>query len=216
MKASLLLAMLIPLAWGAPEAADDLDLDLDERCDKECPGVEKPVCANDGKMYQEHCRFLIAQCKAKYRGKKLELASCENQLSDDQKRLVEMAFARFTKKGWRITLRKLKWGLLRYFNKRMNRRELKGLFRRADADGNRKIDLPEFLDAVAKMMRNTEKNVMFWFGLFNRNGDKVIDANERTKASEVVGQVAQVVPYGGVLDDDKKLTYSEFAKVFGG
>jgi len=216
MKASLLLAMLTPLAWCATEVDDYLedpdDLDLDELCNDVCSGKDKPVCANNGIMYSERCRYLIAKCKAEYRGKTLELASCENQLSDDHQRQVKTAFSRLEKKGRGISRRRLGYGMRRFFNKRMTKHELRELFNKADTDRNRRIDLHEFVEAVAKMLRYTEKNVKFWFELIDKNGDKIIDATERRKTLKFVGEK---VPYGTVKDDYKK-TYLDFARTFAG
>jgi len=206
MKASLLLTMLVPLAWCAPEAADELD----ERCDDDCSDAEKPVCANDGNIYQNSCLLYIAQCKAKDRGEELEEERCENHLSDDQRKLLETAFSKFARKRRGISRKRLRKGMRRYFNKVMTKRELRRMFKRADVDGSKQIDLPEFLEFVAKkMLRKTEENKKFWFDLYDKNGDEVIDANEQRSAKKLVG-------LDGRITDYQQITYSDFVQEFEG
>jgi len=195
------------------------NLDSSEGCDKlmannfykPCSEEEEPVCATDKKIYQNTCPFNIAKCKAKDRGEELEQEKCANHLLDAQRKLVETAFKKFRKnENGGITVGALQNGILRNLKKKMPLPVLMGMFQKADADRSGEIVLSEFVEAVAKkLMRQTEENAKFWFGLIDKNRDKVIDANELRSFLTFIG-ADDTVP------NEHEITYDVWVRGFAG
>jgi len=201
MKASLFVAILVPLVCCTSEAEEDIRIITTierggiahQRCNDDC-GPRKPdhICASDGKTYKNRCKFDIAKCKAEYRGKKLKpvsMSRCRDQLRAEEKEKFSKLFSRFDEDAdGEVTIEELGTAMRTLYHPKTEA-ELRDLMEKADADENDSVDLAEFLGAMAKRMKKNKKNNRFWCRLLDKNGDDYVDAEEMDVSDERQGGV---------------------------
>ena len=49
---------------------------LENKCDRACPKINKPVCGSDGKTYPSQCVLEVADCKSEGSIKKAHDGKC--------------------------------------------------------------------------------------------------------------------------------------------
>merc|ERR1712063_66393 len=97
---------------------------------------------------------------------------------------------------------------------------LKEMIAMADKDGNGSVDLPEFLELMARKLRDTdtEAELIEAFKVFDKDGDHKISNEELRRVMTQFGEklsdeeVDEMIKEGDV-DHDGEIDYAEFVKM---
>jgi calmodulin len=121
-----------------------------------------------------------------------------DQLTDEQIAEFKEAFALFDKDGDGTVTTKELGTVMRSLGQNPTEAELQDMINEVDADGNGTIDFPEFLNLMARKMKDTdsEEELREAFKVFDKDGNGYISAAE---ARAPAGPLLLVKPLAGWL-----------------
>ncbi|OWM73574.1 hypothetical protein CDL15_Pgr026673 [Punica granatum] len=143
-----------------------------------------------------------------------------DQLTDDQISEFKEAFSLFDKDGdGSITTKEL-GTVMRSLGQNPTEAELQDMINEVDADGNGTIDFPEFLNLMARKMKDTdsEEELKEAFRVFDKDQNGFISAAELRHVMTNLGEkltdeeVDEMIREADV-DGDGQINYEEFVKV---
>ncbi|KAM0847535.1 hypothetical protein ACQ4PT_033556 [Festuca glaucescens] len=143
-----------------------------------------------------------------------------DQLSEEQIGEFKEAFSLFDKDGdGSITTKEL-GTVMRSLGQNPTEAELQDMINEVDADGNGTIDFPEFLNLMARKMKDTdsEEELKEAFRVFDKDQNGFISAAELRQVMTNLGEklseeeVEEMVREADV-DGDGQINYDEFVKV---
>ncbi|CAL9231091.1 unnamed protein product [Arabidopsis halleri] len=152
-----------------------------------------------------------------------------DQLTDDQISEFKEAFSLFDKDGDGILYLNLVTGcittkelgtVMRSLGQNPTEAELQDMINEVDADGNGTIDFPEFLNLMARKMKDTdsEEELKEAFRVFDKDQNGFISAAELRHVMTNLGEklsdeeVDEMIREADV-DGDGQINYEEFVKV---
>merc|ERR1712051_920481 len=143
-----------------------------------------------------------------------------DQLTEEQIAEFKEAFSLFDKDGDGTITTQEMGTVLRSLGQNPTEAELQDMINEVDADGNRTIDLPEFLSLMARCPRATEgeEELIEAFKVFDRDGNGFISAAEVRHTMTNLGEklteeeVDEMVREADV-DGDGQINYEEFVKM---
>ncbi|CAI5526540.1 unnamed protein product [Closterium sp. Naga37s-1] len=147
-------------------------------------------------------------------------ASMADQLSEDQIAEFKEAFSLFDKDGdGSITTKEL-GTVMRSLGQNPTEAELQDMINEVDADGNGTIDFPEFLNLMARKMKDTdsEEELKEAFKVFDKDQNGFISAQELRHVMTNLGEkltdeeVDEMIREADV-DGDGQVNYEEFVKM---
>ncbi|URE48218.1 receptor kinase 1 [Musa troglodytarum] len=142
------------------------------------------------------------------------------QLTDDQIAEFKEAFSLFDKDGDGCITTKELGTVMRSLGQNPTEAELQDMINEVDADGNGTIDFPEFLNLMARKMKDTdsEEELKEAFRVFDKDQDGFISAAELRHVMTNLGEkltdeeVDEMIREADV-DGDGQINYEEFVKV---
>ncbi|KAF3642078.1 Calmodulin [Capsicum annuum] len=143
-----------------------------------------------------------------------------DQLTDDQISEFKEAFSLFDKDGDGCITTKELGTVMRSLGQNPTEAELQDMINEVDADGNGTIDFPEFLNLMAKKMKDTdsEEELKEAFRVFDKDQNGFISAAELRHVMTNLGEkltdeeVDEMIREADV-DGDGQINYEEFVKV---
>ncbi|CAI5467082.1 unnamed protein product [Closterium sp. Yama58-4] len=144
----------------------------------------------------------------------------DGQLSEDQIAEFKEAFSLFDKDGdGSITTKEL-GTVMRSLGQNPTEAELQDMINEVDADGNGTIDFPEFLNLMARKMKDTdsEEELKEAFKVFDKDQNGFISAQELRHVMTNLGEkltdeeVDEMIREADV-DGDGQVNYEEFVKM---
>uniref|UniRef100_A0ACD5VEW9 Uncharacterized protein n=1 Tax=Avena sativa TaxID=4498 RepID=A0ACD5VEW9_AVESA len=143
-----------------------------------------------------------------------------DQLTDDQIAEFKEAFSLFDKDGDGCITTKELGTVMRSLGQNPTEAELQDMINEVDADGNGTIDFPEFLNLMARKMKDTdsEEELKEAFRVFDKDQNGFISAAELRHVMTNLGEkltdeeVDEMVREADV-DGDGQINYDEFVKV---
>lgn len=140
-----------------------------------------------------------------------------DELTEEQVTALREAFSAHDRDGdGRITLQELRQAMER-LGEEPTDAELRALLVKADADGNRAIELAEFLAFMSRRMRaaGPQDEMREAFDAFDRNRDGLVSVDELLQVMGMLGEKmsreeAEASLRRGDSDGDGQLTYEEF------
>ncbi|KAK1437104.1 hypothetical protein QVD17_02889 [Tagetes erecta] len=143
-----------------------------------------------------------------------------DQLSDDQISEFKEAFSLFDKDGDGCITTKELGTVMRSLGQNPTEAELQDMINEVDADGNGTIDFPEFLNLMARKMKDTdsEEELKEAFRVFDKDQNGFISAAELRHVMTNLGEkltdeeVDEMIREADV-DGDGQINYEEFVKV---
>ncbi|KAJ4895676.1 Calmodulin-5 [Raphanus sativus] len=143
-----------------------------------------------------------------------------DQLTDDQISEFKEAFSLFDKDGDGCITTKELGTVMRSLGQNPTEAELQDMINEVDADGNGTIDFPEFLNLMARKMKDTdsEEELKEAFRVFDKDQNGFISAAELRHVMTNLGEkltdeeVDEMVREADV-DGDGQINYDEFVKV---
>nr|AAC68889.1 VU91A calmodulin [synthetic construct] len=113
-----------------------------------------------------------------------------DQLTDEQIAEFKEAFSLFDKDGDGTITTKELGTVMRSLGQNPTEAELQDMINEVDADGNGTIDFPEFLNLMARKMKDTdsEEELKEAFKVFDKNGDGLISAAELKHVLTSIGE----------------------------
>ncbi|KAK4786411.1 hypothetical protein SAY86_003100 [Trapa natans] len=154
------------------------------------------------------------------RGEGRRRESMADQLTDDQISEFKEAFSLFDKDGdGSITTKEL-GTVMRSLGQNPTEAELQDMINEVDADGNGTIDFPEFLNLMARKMKDTdsEEELKEAFRVFDKDQNGFISAAELRHVMTNLGEkltdeeVDEMIREADV-DGDGQINYDEFVRV---
>ncbi|GAB2275037.1 Calnexin-like [Dionaea muscipula] len=147
----------------------------------------------------------------------LEMA---DQLTDEQISEFKEAFSLFDKDGDGCITTKELGTVMRSLGQNPTEAELQDMINEVDADGNGTIDFPEFLNLMARKMKDTdsEEELKEAFRVFDKDQNGFISAAELRHVMTNLGEkltdeeVDEMIREADV-DGDGQINYEEFVKV---
>ncbi|KAK9664487.1 hypothetical protein RND81_14G045800 [Saponaria officinalis] len=142
------------------------------------------------------------------------------QLTDDQISEFKEAFSLFDKDGDGCITTKELGTVMRSLGQNPTEAELQDMINEVDADGNGTIDFPEFLNLMARKMKDTdsEEELKEAFRVFDKDQNGFISAAELRHVMTNLGEkltdeeVDEMIREADV-DGDGQINYEEFVKV---
>ncbi|KAL2938160.1 Calmodulin-related protein [Bienertia sinuspersici] len=142
-----------------------------------------------------------------------------DQLSDDQISEFKEAFSLFDKDGDGCITTKELGTVMRSLGQNPTEAELQDMINEVDADGNGTIDFPEFLNLMARKMKDTdsEEELKEAFRVFDKDQNGFISAAELRHVMTNLGEkltdeeVDEMIREADV-DGDGQINYEEFVK----
>ena len=143
-----------------------------------------------------------------------------DQLTDDQISEFKEAFSLFDKDGDGCITTKELGTVMRSLGQNPTEAELQDMINEVDADGNGTIDFPEFLNLMARKMKDTdsEEELKEAFRVFDKDQNGFISAAELRHVMTNLGEkltdeeVDEMIKEADV-DGDGQINYEEFVKV---
>ncbi|KAF2608482.1 hypothetical protein F2Q68_00045948 [Brassica cretica] len=143
-----------------------------------------------------------------------------DQLTDEQISEFKEAFSLFDKDGDGCITTKELGTVMRSLGQNPTEAELQDMINEVDADGNGTIDFPEFLNLMAKKMKDTdsEEELKEAFRVFDKDQNGFISAAELRHVMTNLGEkltdeeVDEMVREADV-DGDGQIHYEEFVKI---
>ena len=143
-----------------------------------------------------------------------------DQLTDDQISEFKEAFSLFDKDGDGCITTKELGTVMRSLGQNPTEAELQDMINEVDADGNGTIDFPEFLNLMARKMKDTdsEEELKEAFRVFDKDQNGFISAAELRHVMTNLGEkltdeeVDEMIREADV-DGDGQINYEEFVKV---
>jgi calmodulin len=143
-----------------------------------------------------------------------------DQLTDEQIAEFKEAFSLFDKDGDGCITTKELGTVMRSLGQNPTEAELQDMINEVDADGNGTIDFPEFLNLMAKKMKDTdsEEELKEAFRVFDKDQNGFISAAELRHVMTNLGEkltdeeVDEMIREADV-DGDGQINYEEFVKV---
>uniref|UniRef100_A0A0E0MUP0 EF-hand domain-containing protein n=1 Tax=Oryza rufipogon TaxID=4529 RepID=A0A0E0MUP0_ORYRU len=143
-----------------------------------------------------------------------------DQLTDDQIAEFKEAFSLFDKDGDGCITTKELGTVMRSLGQNPTEAELQDMINEVDADGNGTIDFPEFLNLMARKMKDTdsEEELKEAFRVFDKDQNGFISAAELRHVMTNLGEkltdeeVDEMIREADV-DGDGQINYDEFVKV---
>lgn len=144
-----------------------------------------------------------------------------NFLTEDQVNEFREAFSLFDKDGnGSISEKELKLAM-KSIGQNASDIEIQEMVLEADLDGDGEIDFNEFLSLMARKMKDTdeEEELLQAFGIFDRNEDGYITADDLRQlmnfwGEKITDKEAEEMLNRADEDEDGKLNYEEFRKIF--
>ncbi|XP_071724661.1 calmodulin-7-like isoform X3 [Rutidosis leptorrhynchoides] len=153
-----------------------------------------------------------------------------DQLTDDQISEFKEAFSLFDKDGDVLTMfltlavgcitTKELGTVMRSLGQNPTEAELQDMINEVDADGNGTIDFPEFLNLMARKMKDTdsEEELKEAFRVFDKDQNGFISAAELRHVMTNLGEKLTDEEVGEMIreadvDGDGQINYEEFVKV---
>ena len=141
-------------------------------------------------------------------------------LTDEQIAEFKEAFALFDKDGDGTITTKELGTVMRSLGQNPTEAELQDMINEVDADGNGTIDFPEFLNLMARKMKDTdsEEELQEAFKVFDKDGNGTISAAELRHVMTNLGEkltdeeVDEMIREADV-DGDGEVNYEEFVKM---
>merc|ERR1711934_955476 len=148
------------------------------------------------------------------------MAEGSEQLTEEQISEFKEAFALFDKDGDGTITTKELGTVMRYLGQNPTEAELQDMINEVDADGSGTIDFPEFLNLMAKKMKDTdsEEEIKEAFKVFDKDGNGFISAAELRHVMTNLGEkltdeeVDEMIREADV-DGDGQVNYEEFVKI---
>ncbi|KAJ0260597.1 Calmodulin-1 [Hirschfeldia incana] len=142
------------------------------------------------------------------------------QLTDEHISEFKEAFSLFDKDGDGCITTKELGTVMRSLGQNPTEAELQDMINEVDADGNRTIDFPEFLNLMAKKMKDTdsEEELKEAFKVFDKDQNGFISAAELGHVMTNLGEkltdeeVEEMVREADV-DGDGQINYEEFVNI---
>ncbi|CAD5192431.1 unnamed protein product [Musa acuminata subsp. malaccensis] len=142
------------------------------------------------------------------------------QLTDDQIAEFKEAFSLFDKDGDGCITTKELGTVMRSLGQNPTEAELQDMINEVDADGNGTIDFPEFLNLMARKMKDTdsEEELKEAFRVFDKDQNGFISAAELRHVMTNLGEkltdeeVDEMIREADV-DGDGQINYEEFVKI---
>ncbi|KAG6436725.1 hypothetical protein SASPL_101627 [Salvia splendens] len=142
------------------------------------------------------------------------------QLTDEQISEFKEAFSLFDKDGDGCITTKELGTVMRSLGQNPTEAELQDMINEVDADGNGTIDFPEFLNLMARKMKDTdsEEELKEAFRVFDKDQNGFISAAELRHVMTNLGEkltdeeVDEMIREADV-DGDGQINYEEFVKV---
>ncbi|KAK6138273.1 hypothetical protein DH2020_027964 [Rehmannia glutinosa] len=142
-----------------------------------------------------------------------------DQLTDDQISEFKEAFSLFDKDGDGCITTKELGTVMRSLGQNPTEAELQDMINEVDADGNGTIDFPEFLNLMARKMKDTdsEEELKEAFRVFDKDQNGFISAAELRHVMTNLGEkltdeeVDEMIREADV-DGDGQINYEEFVK----
>ncbi|OIT21873.1 calmodulin-7, partial [Nicotiana attenuata] len=152
--------------------------------------------------------------------KKISERKMADQLTDDQISEFKEAFSLFDKDGDGCITTKELGTVMRSLGQNPTEAELQDMINEVDADGNGTIDFPEFLNLMARKMKDTdsEEELKEAFRVFDKDQNGFISAAELRHVMTNLGEkltdeeVDEMIREADV-DGDGQINYEEFVKV---
>jgi len=149
-----------------------------------------------------------------------EKLAMADQLTDDQISEFKEAFSLFDKDGDGCITTKELGTVMRSLGQNPTEAELQDMINEVDADGNGTIDFPEFLNLMARKMKDTdsEEELKEAFRVFDKDQNGFISAAELRHVMTNLGEkltdeeVDEMIREADV-DGDGQINYEEFVKV---
>ncbi|KAJ1689241.1 hypothetical protein LUZ63_013396 [Rhynchospora breviuscula] len=146
--------------------------------------------------------------------------SMADQLTDDQIAEFKEAFSLFDKDGDGCITTKELGTVMRSLGQNPTEAELQDMINEVDADGNGTIDFPEFLNLMARKMKDTdsEEELKEAFRVFDKDQNGFISAAELRHVMTNLGEkltdeeVDEMIREADV-DGDGQINYEEFVKM---
>ncbi|KAG8044517.1 hypothetical protein GUJ93_ZPchr0067g6548, partial [Zizania palustris] len=143
-----------------------------------------------------------------------------DQLTDEQIAEFKEAFSLFDKDGDGCITTKELGTVMRSLGQNPTEAELQDMINEVDADGNGTIDFPEFLNLMARKMKDTdsEEELKEAFRVFDKDQNGFISAAELRHVMTNLGEkltdeeVDEMIREADV-DGDGQINYDEFVKV---
>ncbi|XP_056165993.1 calmodulin-7-like isoform X3 [Syzygium oleosum] len=143
-----------------------------------------------------------------------------DQLTDDQISEFKEAFSLFDKDGDGCITTKELGTVMRSLGQNPTEAELQDMINEVDADGNGTIDFPEFLNLMARKMKDTdsEEELKEAFRVFDKDQNGFISAAELRHVMTNLGEkltdeeVDEMIREADV-DGDGQINYEEFVRV---
>ncbi|RCV14598.1 hypothetical protein SETIT_2G439000v2 [Setaria italica] len=143
-----------------------------------------------------------------------------DQLTDDQIAEFKEAFSLFDKDGDGCITTKELGTVMRSLGQNPTEAELQDMINEVDADGNGTIDFPEFLNLMARKMKDTdsEEELKEAFRVFDKDQNGFISAAELRHVMTNLGEkltdeeVDEMIREADV-DGDGQINYEEFVKL---
>ncbi|KAF9158717.1 hypothetical protein DFQ26_007300 [Actinomortierella ambigua] len=143
-----------------------------------------------------------------------------DQLTQEQLAEFKEAFALFDRDGdGTITTREL-GTVMRSLGQNPSESDLQDMVNDVDADGNGKIDFPEFLTMMARKMKDTdsEEEIREAFKVFDKDNNGYISAAELRHVLTNLGERLSEVEVDEMIteadtDGDGQINYEEFVRM---
>ncbi|KAL3887114.1 hypothetical protein ACJMK2_027070 [Sinanodonta woodiana] len=143
-----------------------------------------------------------------------------DQLTEEQITEFKEAFSLFDKDGDGTITTKELGTVMRSLGQNPTEAELHDMIKEVDADGNGKIDFPEFLTMMSKKIRetDTEEDIREAFRVFDKDGNGYISSAELRHVMTNLGEkltdeeVEEMIKEADV-DGDGQVNYEEFVRM---
>eukprot|EP00249_Psilotum_nudum_P027127 c34457_g1_i1 orf=65-628(+) len=148
------------------------------------------------------------------------IAKMVEQLTEDQIAEFKEAFSLFDKDGDGCITTKELGTVMRSLGQNPTEAELQDMINEVDADGNGTIDFPEFLNLMARKMKDTdsEEELKEAFRVFDKDQNGFISAQELRHVMTNLGEkltddeVDEMIREADV-DGDGQINYEEFVRM---
>ncbi|KAH3859227.1 calmodulin-A-like isoform X2 [Dreissena polymorpha] len=143
-----------------------------------------------------------------------------NQLTEEQIAELKEAFSLFDKDGDGDISTKELGTVMRSLGQNPSDQELEDMIREVDTDGNGSIEFDEFLQMMARKMKetDTEEEIKEAFKIFDKDGDGLISPAElrgvmTNLGEKLTDEEVEEMMKEADLDGDNMISYDEFLKV---